>query len=218
MPAISWKKYYDNSYLHSFVDLIHGLPHVYSDQPRQKQEMHIACLAPHLYMGLVQLEGKKNAPFRKTLSCDSKGDYGSSRAAAVGAASRSRREFLLVRRCRRPLRITLRLLCPTGSVVSSSVAVHEARFRYLRFSGGELRPLVSPPGAEFVAHAASSPVSSPVPRAPVKPADSWVSKVKSSFQPLVKIASPSVSSDGIPSIRAPDSITLVSSAIWKDHP
>lgn len=82
---------------------------------------------------------------------------------------------------------------------------------------GELRPLVSPLGAECASPAMSPIVSSPVSLAPVKPTVSWVSKVKSSFQPLAKIASPSISSDGIPSIRAPDSITLVSSTIWRDH-
>lgn len=45
----------------------------------------------------------------------------------------------------------------------------------------------------------------------------WASKVKSSFQPLTKIASPTYSDDGIPSILAPESITLVSSNLWKDH-
>ncbi|KAL0762714.1 hypothetical protein Bca101_078865 [Brassica carinata] len=45
----------------------------------------------------------------------------------------------------------------------------------------------------------------------------WVDKVKSSFQPLSKVASPSISDDGIPSILAPDSISLVSSDLWKDH-
>ncbi|KAG2329091.1 hypothetical protein Bca52824_000271 [Brassica carinata] len=78
----------------------------------------------------------------------------------------------------------------------------------------ELQSLVSPHGAEI-----ETPVDSsiPVTQAPVKPMDSWVSKIKSTFQPLVKVASPTVSSDGVPSIRAPDSITLVSSTIWKDH-
>lgn len=45
----------------------------------------------------------------------------------------------------------------------------------------------------------------------------WVDKVKSSFQPLSKVASPSISDDGILSILAPDSISLVSSDLWKDH-
>lgn len=80
---------------------------------------------------------------------------------------------------------------------------------------GELPTLVSPSGAEEEVRAVSA---GPISLIPVKkPVTSWVSAVKSSFQPLVKVASPSVSSDGIPSIRAPDSITLVSSTIWKDH-
>ncbi|CAA7024779.1 unnamed protein product [Microthlaspi erraticum] len=47
--------------------------------------------------------------------------------------------------------------------------------------------------------------------------DSWVSKVRATFQPLSKIASPTFTEDGTPSIRAPDSITLGSSILWKDH-
>lgn len=55
--------------------------------------------------------------------------------------------------------------------------------------------------------------------APILPRSStlWVNKVKSSFQPLTKVASPTVSEDGIPSIKAPDSINLTSSNQWKDH-
>lgn len=84
------------------------------------------------------------------------------------------------------------------------------------FNFGSL-PLVSPSGAE---------VPSPLPPPELAAAralpssankGSWVSKVKSSFQPLVKIASPSVSVDGISSIKAPESITLTSSTVWKDH-
>ncbi|KAL0792571.1 hypothetical protein Bca101_063948 [Brassica carinata] len=78
---------------------------------------------------------------------------------------------------------------------------------------GEQQPLVSPPGAEVGGSPSIPAVFPPL----AKPSDSWAAKVKSSFQPLVKIASPSVSTDGIPSIRAPDSITLVSSTVWKDH-
>lgn len=51
----------------------------------------------------------------------------------------------------------------------------------------------------------------------VKPLDSWVTKVKSAFQRLVRVASPFVSLDGIPSIKALDTITLVSSTVWKNH-
>lgn len=81
-----------------------------------------------------------------------------------------------------------------------------------------MQSLGSPPRAEIVAPVVA-PVLAPssIPLSLVNRPDSWVSKVKSSFQPLVKVASPSVSPDGIPSIRAPDSITLVSSTIWKDH-
>lgn len=78
---------------------------------------------------------------------------------------------------------------------------------------GEQSPLVSPSGAEV--HG-SSPVPAVVPPA-MKSSVSWVNKAKSVFQPLVKVASPTVSVDGIPSIKAPDSITLVSSTVWKDH-
>lgn len=46
---------------------------------------------------------------------------------------------------------------------------------------------------------------------------SWVSKVKSPYQPLSKVASPSMEADGIPSVQAPDSIVLKSSTMWKDH-
>ena len=51
----------------------------------------------------------------------------------------------------------------------------------------------------------------------VKPSDSWVTKVKSAFQRLVRVASPFASLDGIPSIKALDTITLVSSTVWKNH-
>ncbi|ESQ39434.1 hypothetical protein EUTSA_v10001790mg, partial [Eutrema salsugineum] len=45
----------------------------------------------------------------------------------------------------------------------------------------------------------------------------WVSKVRSFYQKLSKVASPSFGSDGTPVVRAPDSITLGSSQVWKDH-
>ncbi|KAL0728626.1 hypothetical protein Bca4012_024719 [Brassica carinata] len=89
------------------------------------------------------------------------------------------------------------------------VPLHPSAF----FQEGEQQPLVSPPGAEVGGSPSIPAVFPPL----AKPSDSWAAKVKSSFQPLVKIASPSVSTDGIPSIRAPDSITLVSSTVWKDH-
>lgn len=72
------------------------------------------------------------------------------------------------------------------------------------------RPLVSPPGAECGGSRLSPLDSSPKPVL-------WVDKVKSSFQPLSKVASPSFSEDGVPSILAPDSISLASSDLWKDH-
>ncbi|KAJ4906794.1 DUF4283 domain-containing protein [Raphanus sativus] len=60
-------------------------------------------------------------------------------------------------------------------------------------------------------------VSVPPPSSlPLKPV-LWVDKVKSSFQPLTKVASPTLAEDGIVSIRAPDSILLTSSDLWKDH-
>lgn len=74
----------------------------------------------------------------------------------------------------------------------------------------ETPPLVSPSGTE-VNRIVQPPASSSL-----KPV-LWVDKVKSCFQPLSKVASPSVSEDGIPSIIAPDSISLVSSDLWKDH-
>ncbi|KAL0721564.1 hypothetical protein Bca4012_036163 [Brassica carinata] len=76
------------------------------------------------------------------------------------------------------------------------------------------------PGVSHSVHPSSSAchyVSSPIPvqnkpnsPAPVPTSTSklWASKVKSSFQPLTKIASPTYSDDGIPSILAPESITL----------
>ncbi|KAJ4895971.1 hypothetical protein Rs2_22765 [Raphanus sativus] len=79
---------------------------------------------------------------------------------------------------------------------------------------GEQAPLVSPLGAEARALSPAS-VLTAVPSS--LKSSSWVNKAKSVFQPLVKVASPSVSVDGIPSIQAPDSITLVSSTTWKDH-
>lgn len=45
----------------------------------------------------------------------------------------------------------------------------------------------------------------------------WVSKLKSSFQPLTKLASPSFSGDGTPTVLAPDSIILKPSQQWKGH-
>lgn len=71
-------------------------------------------------------------------------------------------------------------------------------------------PLVSPCGAEAICSAVA-PSTLPIKHV------LWVDKVKSRFQALSKIASPSVSEDGIPSIVAPDSISLVSSDLWKDH-
>ncbi|VVB06411.1 unnamed protein product [Arabis nemorensis] len=55
------------------------------------------------------------------------------------------------------------------------------------------------------------PLSSPVATSP------WISKFKSSFHNLSKVASPSFSDDGTPMVKAPASITLGSSQIWKDH-
>lgn len=82
---------------------------------------------------------------------------------------------------------------------------------------------VSPSGAVIVAASSlgvsASPSSSPPASLPLRSAApvSWASKVKSSFLPLSRVASPTVSASGIPSIQAPDSITLVSSTVWKDH-
>ncbi|CAA7013481.1 unnamed protein product [Microthlaspi erraticum] len=49
-----------------------------------------------------------------------------------------------------------------------------------------------------------------------KPA-SWVSNFKPQFKNLSKIGSPTISSDGIPQIQAPNSIVLSSSRMWKNH-
>ncbi|CAA7058011.1 unnamed protein product [Microthlaspi erraticum] len=46
---------------------------------------------------------------------------------------------------------------------------------------------------------------------------SWVSLFKSASPNLMKIASPVLDEDGTPTVRAPDSITLGSSQIWKDY-
>ncbi|KAF8044608.1 hypothetical protein N665_7513s0001 [Sinapis alba] len=69
--------------------------------------------------------------------------------------------------------------------------------------------LVSPPGAER-GGSLHPPFVAPA-------SDLWVEKVKSSFQTLSKVASPSISEDGVPSILAPASISLVPSDLWKDY-
>ncbi|CAA7022641.1 unnamed protein product [Microthlaspi erraticum] len=70
------------------------------------------------------------------------------------------------------------------------------------------------------------PVSSPGDRSPLvvcpetaaleKPV-SWVAKFKPQFKNLSKIGSPTMSSDGIPQIQAPDSIVLKPVTTWKNH-
>ncbi|KAL0800656.1 hypothetical protein Bca101_055831 [Brassica carinata] len=71
---------------------------------------------------------------------------------------------------------------------------------------------VSAPSLAVVAP--SSPIVVQTAGAPSKV---WVSKVKASFQPLSKVATPTLSDEGIPSVQAPDSIILGSSSMWKDH-
>lgn len=86
-------------------------------------------------------------------------------------------------------------------------------------SGAEVRALSPVPSLAEVPSSSPSPAQTPAPAvvpSSLKPS-SWVNKAKSVFQHLVKVASPSVSVDGIPSIQAPDSITLVSSTTWKDY-
>ncbi|CAA7042274.1 unnamed protein product [Microthlaspi erraticum] len=62
-----------------------------------------------------------------------------------------------------------------------------------------------------------SPIAkSCAPSQPEKPA-SWTSNFKPHFKNLTKIGSPTVSSDGIPQIQAPDSIILTSTQMWKNH-
>ncbi|ESQ27741.1 hypothetical protein EUTSA_v10019861mg, partial [Eutrema salsugineum] len=46
---------------------------------------------------------------------------------------------------------------------------------------------------------------------------SWASKFKSTFLTLSKVGSPVVSEDGIPQMKAPDSVILKSSQLWKNH-
>ncbi|KAF8048205.1 hypothetical protein N665_2609s0002 [Sinapis alba] len=104
-----------------------------------------------------------------------------------------------------PVPPDLLFLHPSSDLASSS---HPSLFA----AELELQPLVSPSVVQPISF--SPAVISP---AQENPSSSWVSKVKSSFLPLVKIASPTVSSDGIPSIQAPESISLTSSPFWKDH-
>ncbi|KAL0896402.1 hypothetical protein Bca101_080363 [Brassica carinata] len=95
-----------------------------------------------------------------------------------------------------------------------------------------LRPFAEPPSAisqlssvSLVGpadlHSLPLPVSSPSVKGASSLVDNasnlWVSKVKSTFQPLTKVASPSISDDGVTSILAPDSISLAPSTMWKDH-
>ncbi|CAA7058379.1 unnamed protein product [Microthlaspi erraticum] len=63
------------------------------------------------------------------------------------------------------------------------------------------------------------PVSSSEPSATSLPdkSTSWISNFKPQFKNLTKIGSPTMSSDGIPQIQAPDSIVLSSAQIWKNH-
>ncbi|KAJ4867731.1 hypothetical protein Rs2_50726 [Raphanus sativus] len=83
-----------------------------------------------------------------------------------------------------------------------------------------LHPEVSPPPSSDLP---SLPPSSIVPSTTVNPISSspspasWVSKLQSSAHNLTKMASPTFTDDGTPVVKAPESVILKSSAIWKGH-
>lgn len=72
-----------------------------------------------------------------------------------------------------------------------------------------VEPLVSPPSLP-------NPLNPHGPSHSPSPA-SWVSKLKSSVHNLKKMASPTFADDGTPVVKAPDSVVLKSSEIWKGH-
>ncbi|CAA7055587.1 unnamed protein product [Microthlaspi erraticum] len=87
-----------------------------------------------------------------------------------------------------------------------------------------------PPHRESPSIVSDSGLSSPspilsspqVPQNPVLSAGQptqtpWAALFKPVSQNLVKIASPSFDEDGTPTVKAPDSITLGSSQVWKNH-
>lgn len=75
-----------------------------------------------------------------------------------------------------------------------------------------LRPALSPSSVSIVPPSKANPGSSSSPF----PA-SWVSKLQSSAHNLTKMAPPTFTDDGTPVVKAPDSVILKSSVIWKDH-
>lgn len=87
---------------------------------------------------------------------------------------------------------------PSSSVSCSGSPLSELELSLPQCSGLPLIPAVLVPPAE-------------------KLAPLWVSKFKSSFQLLSKLASPSFSDDGTPTVRAPDSVILKSSQQWKGY-
>lgn len=97
---------------------------------------------------------------------------------------------------------------------SSAVPIQEKPSSLEKESLNSPAPEQDPPAPQ-VTDLAPVATSSAVPNQE-KPA-SWTSNFKPHLRNLTKIGSPTISSDGIPQIQAPDSIVLKSAQTWKNH-